>query len=104
MKRYKSNKTKNINIGQIYNGRVGQSEAYTTTLYRRNVESNGDMHVIAQVGDRLDSLAEQFYGNSRLWWFIANVNGLNTMNVKAGTKLRIPSDATSATIVVNSGT
>jgi len=25
-----------------------------------------------------------------LWWFIARVNNLKTMNIPAGTKLRIP--------------
>ena len=101
MGRYENNDTKNINIGEIYNGRVGISDTYTTTIYRRNVEKSGDIHVITQQGDRLDLLAEQFYGSSRLWWFLASANGLNTMNVKAGTKLRIPTDSSTAGIVPN---
>ena len=60
-----------------------------TTIYSNVPESNEDIYVITQFGDRLDLLAKQFYGDPTLWWFIANTNGLNTMNVEAGTRLRI---------------
>ena len=52
--------------------------------------SNDDFYVITQAGDRLDNLAFRFYNNPHLWWFIARVNNLKTMNVPAGTSLRIP--------------
>ena len=48
------------------------------------------MYFIAQSGDRCDNLAQRFYGDSSLWWFIARVNNLKTMNIPAGTSLRIP--------------
>ena len=49
-----------------------------------------DRYFVTQYGDRLDLLAQEFYGNRRLWWFIALVNDLNTVNVEAGLKIRIP--------------
>ena len=48
------------------------------------------MYFIAQEGDRCDNLAQRFYGNSELWWFIARTNNLKTNNIPAGTSLRIP--------------
>ena len=48
------------------------------------------MYFISQIGDRCDNLANRFYGDSTLWWFIAKVNNLTTNNIPAGTSLRIP--------------
>ena len=63
---------------------------YGTTIYNKVPERNDDMYFIAQEGDRCDNLAQRFYGDSNLWWFVARVNNLKTMNVPAGTSLRIP--------------
>ena len=63
---------------------------YNTTIYDSVPERNDDLYFIAQQGDRCDSLAFEFYGNSDLWWFVARVNNLKTMNIPAGTSLRIP--------------
>ena len=63
---------------------------YRTTIYDKVPERNDDLHFIAQEGDRCDNLAQRFYGNSELWWFIARVNNLITNNIPAGTSLRIP--------------
>jgi hypothetical protein len=38
----------------------------------------------------LDNLANEFYGDPTLWWFIARINQLNTINIPAGTSLRLP--------------
>ena len=63
---------------------------YNTTIYARIPERNDDIFVITQDGDRLDNLAYQFYGDPQLWWYIAQANKINTMNIEAGTSLRIP--------------
>ena len=63
---------------------------YNTTVYDVVEEKNDDMFFISQYGDRCDLLAQRFYSDVSLWWFIARVNNLKTMNVPAGTKLRIP--------------
>ena len=67
--------------------------SYGTTLYQRIPETNGDLHVISTEGDRLDNLAFQFYGDPSLWWYIAKANDLNSINIPAGTSLRIPASA-----------
>ena len=63
---------------------------YGTTLYNKVPEKNSDMYFISQIGDRCDNLAQRFYNNSSLWWVIAKVNNLKTMNIPVGTSLRIP--------------
>ena len=65
-------------------------KTYKTTIYSRVPESNDDIFIITQEGDRLDNLASRFYGDPQLWWFIARANNLKTMNIPAGTSLRIP--------------
>ena len=64
--------------------------AYLTTVYRKIPKRDDDMYFIAQEGDRCDNLAQRFYGDPNLWWFIARTNNLKTMNIPAGTSLRIP--------------
>ena len=65
---------------------------YATTIYDKVPQRDNDEYFIAQEGDRCDNLAQQFYGNPNLWWFIARVNHLNSNNIPAGTSLRIPID------------
>ena len=65
---------------------------YNTTVYKKVNEKNTDSYFIAQQGDRCDNLANRFYGDSTLWWFIARVNNLTTNNIPAGTSLRIPAN------------
>ena len=60
------------------------------TLYPEIPLSDSDQFVYPKDGDRLDLLANQFYGDSTLWWFIAHVNDIYTMNIPVGTSLRIP--------------
>ena len=69
---------------------------YETTIYKKVEEKNNDMYFIAQEGDRCDNLANRFYGDSTLWWFIARVNNLSTNNIPAGTSLRIPTSTQDA--------
>jgi len=63
---------------------------YETTVYKKVEEKNSDSYFIAVEGDRCDNLANRFYGDSSLWWFIAKINNLTTNNIPAGTSLRIP--------------
>ena len=39
---------------------------------------------------KLDNIAFRFYKDPTLWWFIARVNNLKTMNVNPGLSLRVP--------------
>tara|TARA_B100000287_G_scaffold411512_1_gene441063 strand:- start:185 stop:466 length:282 start_codon:yes stop_codon:yes gene_type:complete len=53
-------------------------------------ENNSDVLLISTYGDRCDLLANQYYGDSSLWWYIACVNNLKSNNIEAGIQLRIP--------------
>ena len=61
-----------------------------TKHYRSIPESDTDIYVITQHGDRLDLLANEYYGDPHLWWYIAKANNLTFMTLPVGTKLRIP--------------
>ena len=63
---------------------------YETTIYSSIPESDGDIYIITQDGDRLDLLANTYYKDSSLWWYIAKANNLKVMNIPIGTSLRIP--------------
>ena len=86
MARYKNTKKQKIN----------KKSYYTTTIYSKVPKKNTDMYFIAVEGDRCDNLANRFYGDSQLWWFIARVNNLTTNNISAGTSLRIPATTVDA--------
>jgi nucleoid-associated protein YgaU len=86
MARYKNTKKQKIN----------KKSYYTTTIYSKVPKKNTDMYFIAVEGDRCDNLANRFYGDSQLWWFIARVNNLTTNNISAGTSLRIPATTENA--------
>ena len=53
-----------------------------------------DVYIITTVGDRLDLLANQFYGDIRLWWLIASANmnkvRRDSFALKTGVEIRIP--------------
>ena len=91
MARYENTKLKKQ---KILRG-LSKTKAYNitstgTVIYSSIPESDSDIYVITQMGDRLDSLANQFYGDPTLWWYIAKANNLTSMTVPPGTSLRIP--------------
>ena len=51
-----------------------------------------DTYVYTTLGDRLDLLAQQFYGDVNLWWIIASANNIHNsvFAFTEGTILRIP--------------
>tara|TARA_R100000995_G_C3446838_1_gene106101 strand:+ start:74 stop:415 length:342 start_codon:yes stop_codon:yes gene_type:complete len=61
--------------------------------------SLNDIYITTTSGDRLDSLAHQFYKNVDFWWIIATANidiiRRDSYNLKGGLELRIPMDITS---------
>ena len=56
--------------------------------------SSDDIYVITTVGDRLDSLAHQFYNDIESWWIIAQANpGVirrDSFSLKPNLEIRIP--------------
>ena len=61
-------------------------------------ESNSDILLIATEGDRCDHLAQEYYNDVSLWWFIASINNIKSNNIEAGTQLRIPVSTEQAVI------
>ena len=60
---------------------------------------DSDILIITEEDDRLDLLANQFFGDSKLWWVIATYNNLTDIDTKLepGLQLRIPSNASLVT-------
>jgi hypothetical protein len=81
--RYNSNETKKTIDGRV----VYKSKIYPNIPLRDN-----DLYVATETGDRLDTLAYQFYGDSTLWWIIASANNIHNavFGFEDGTILRIP--------------
>jgi len=67
-----------------------------TAYYGVISDSNNDIIVMTQDGDRFDRLAHQFYGDPYLWWYIAKANNMKVNNIPAGTKIRIPLQASNS--------
>jgi len=88
MSRYKNTFTRKSS-GKGVRKHIESHNSYATTMYVNVPEDDTDIYVTTQEGDRLDTLAFQFYGNQHMWWFIARTNNLKTINVPAGTSLRI---------------
>ena len=63
-----------------------------STKYQQVPMSDRDIFVISQSGDRLDILAQKYYGDVNLWWYIAKANNLKFITLPIGTRLRIPAD------------
>ncbi len=57
-----------------------------------NVVGVSDTYIQTITIERLDTLADRFYGDATLWWVIAAANGIGkgTLRVPRGIKLRIP--------------
>ena len=92
MSRYMSTKTKfsNIRRGNDIPTTYNNVKNLSSTIYNSVPETDGDLYVMTQEGDRLDLLAQQFYGDVNLWWYIAKANNLTFMSIPHGTSLRIP--------------
>jgi len=54
--------------------------------------SDYDIWVATETGDRLDTLAYQYYNDSSYWWIIASANNIHNaaFGFEEGTILRIP--------------
>jgi phage tail protein X len=78
---------------------------YAQSKYPEVPLSDDDIYVITTVGDRLDILAQQFYGDSSLWWVISSANNnlsQNSLFIPEGTQLRIPIDPSNIELTFNS--
>ena len=70
--------------------------------YYKNIEypsvpiKSTDVYFISKVGDRLDIIAFDFYGDSRLWWIISKANPdvirRDSFFINPGVRVRVPID------------
>jgi phage tail protein X len=81
--RYQNNETKKLNDGRT---------VYRSKIYPEIPLSDTDIYVATETGDRLDTLAYQYYNNASYWWVIAAANNIHNapFGLKDGTILRIP--------------
>ena len=69
---------------------------YQTSRYPEVPLSENDIYVYTTQGDRFDTLAQQYYKDSSLWWVISIAN---TGNAGAGTLVSLPQ----STLVIPEG-
>jgi uncharacterized membrane protein YgcG len=68
---------------------------YNTTFYPTIPIDDSDQFIYTKFGDRIDALANQYYGDVTLWWIISKANGIKGQaGLKPGLLLRIPGNIT----------
>jgi hypothetical protein len=70
-------------------------QMYRTTRYPEIPRSVNDVYVYTTIGDRFDTLAQQYYNDSSLWWIISIANdnlNQNSLTPPVGSQVRIPSN------------
>jgi len=67
-----------------------------TTIITATPPSPADIYIQVSTPERLDMLAQQFYGDATQWWIIAAANGLGkgTLFTPENVRLRIPDSST----------
>lgn len=69
--------------------------SYVGVKYPELPYLESDLYVYTTIGDRLDTLAQQFYGSPEYYWVISSANpelGLNSLYVPEGSQVRIPTN------------
>jgi nucleoid-associated protein YgaU len=87
MNRYKNTKIRR----DIANGKL-TSQYYSQSIPASYPRDSRDTYFYSREGDRLDSLANEFYKDVTLWPVIASANNLGkgTLAIPAGKLIRIP--------------
>lgn len=70
---------------------------YQSVRYPEIPRSFSDIYVYTTIGDRFDTLAQQYYGDSSLWWVISIANNnlnQNSLTPPVGSQIRIPANPT----------
>ena len=65
----------------------------TTTIVPVIPYGADDVYIVTTSIERLDKLADKFYGDASKWWVIATANGIGkgTLVIPTDSRLRIPS-------------
>lgn len=63
-----------------------------SSVFHPDYSNNKDIYIISQIGDRLDVLALEYFGDESFWYVIARVNNLGrgTLIIPPGKTIRIP--------------
>ena len=88
MSRYQTSSNLKTAGGKRYKG---------TTKYPTIPLSFEVIYVYSTQGDRFDILAQQYYGDSSLWWIISSANSdlsQNSYYIPEGNQVRIPQNIT----------
>ena len=84
--------------------KIDGNVVYKTSRYPEVPLSENDIYVYSTQGDRFDVLAQQYYGDSSLWWVISIANTgnagagtlpvlpQNTLVIPEGVQIRIPNN------------
>jgi len=83
------------NVEKIFNKGITN---IGTSYLPKHEDKNSDILLIATQGDRCDLIAQEYYGTTELWWYVASVNNLSSNNIEAGTQLRVPVSTENAVI------
>ena len=67
---------------------------YVNSIYPDIPVTDSDTYVITVLGDRMDVMANNFYGDAGYWWVIASANSLpcDSLFPPIGMQLRLPAD------------
>lgn len=65
---------------------------YSSLYYPKFERKGSDHYIITKITDRLDLIANQYYGDVRYWVILAKANKLSAATIKppVGFRLRIP--------------
>lgn len=71
---------------------VEKTVSRLSTVFYPDFSNNQDVYIVSHMGDRLDNLAYDYYGDASYWYVIAIVNNLGrgSLNIPPGTVIRIP--------------
>tara|TARA_Y100000385_G_scaffold170570_1_gene176648 strand:+ start:209 stop:511 length:303 start_codon:yes stop_codon:yes gene_type:complete len=83
-------------LNYIAKKRTDNKNYYRNLKYPEIPLSINDLYITTTVGDRLDTLANQFLGNVDLWWIITTANPdvirRDSFNLNPGMEIRIPNN------------
>ena len=67
---------------------------YRPTIVRGIPLRDSDKFIYPRDGYRLDTLAQQHYGDSHVWWIIAKANNINngSIGLEPEKRIRIPTE------------
>lgn len=86
--------------------KIDGKEVYATSRYPEVPLSPDDIYVYTTQGDRFDTLSQQFYKDSSLWWVISIANtdkvNQNALIIPPGLQIRIPANYSSVISDFNS--